>query len=142
MRKILLAIVVATAATLIGGCNADLRSNAINTDITFTVEAFHQTTLDPVVPLLNVMATIPGYADWIIGSETPAPFRYTVQSSKYSAASREVKVTAQLVNPDPNVVLRCSWFASTPSGVRLSGDSAGGEGESRAGAPVTCHYSA
>lgn len=140
MKKVLFATLVAVLALTAAGCNADLRGNAINTNITFTIEAFHQTTLDPVVPLIDVVAVIPGYAAWHVGDETYTPYQFTIRSTQYAAASRQVEITAQLVNPDPNVVLRCTWVAQTPSGVRLSRDSTGGEGESSSGAPVTCKY--
>lgn len=140
MRKILFVTLLAIVAPLMGACAADLRGNAINTDITFTIEAFHQTTMDRVVPLINVVATIDGYAPWEIGHEVPAMFRYTIPSAKFPQAAYRVDVTAQLVEPNPNVVLKCTWTAETPAGSRLSRDSAGGEGESFAGAPVSCKY--
>lgn len=142
MRKILLVTILAIVAQLMGACAADLRGNPVNTDITFTIEAFHQTTLDRVAPLINVTANIDGHAPLEIGRSVPAMFRYTILSAMYPQAANRVDVTAQLVEPNPNVVLRCTWTAQTPAGKRLSRDAAGSEGESYAGAPVSCRYTA
>jgi hypothetical protein len=142
IRQILFLAVLGVLAQLMGACNADMRGNPINTDITFTIEAFHQVTLDPVVPLIDVVASIPGYQPWALARSAPAPHRFTIHSSEFSQAANQVVINAQLAEPNPDVVLRCTWFAQTPSGVRLSRDSAGGEGESYAGAPVRCEYKA
>lgn len=142
MRKVLFAVTLTVLAQLMGACNADLRGNAINTDVTFTVQAFHATTLDPVVPMIEVMATIPGHEPWLMAENVPAPHRFTVYSRDYPQAIYQIDITATLITPNPDVVLRCSWSAQTPSGVRLSRESADGEGESYAGQDVHCKYQA
>jgi len=142
VRKILGTVLAAAVAVVLGACNADMRGNPINTDITFTIEAFHQVTLDSVVPMVDVMVSIPGYQPWLIAHNVPAPYRFTVYSSEYSQAANQTVINAKLVEPNADVVLKCTWSAQTPSGVRLSRDSAGGEGESYAGAPVRCQYTA
>lgn len=142
MRKVLVFAVLGVLAQLMGACNADLRGNPIDTNITFTIEAFHQTTLDPVVPMIDVMVSIPGYQPWLIARNVPAPYRFTIYSAEYPQAANEAVINAKLVEFNSDVVLRCTWSAQTPSGVRLSRDSTGGEGESHAGAPVRCAYAA
>lgn len=141
IKQILFLAVLAVLAQLMGACGVDMRSNPINTDITFTIEAFNQTTLDPAVPLIDVVASIPGYYPWTLARSAPAPHQFTIHSSEFSRAANEVVINAQLVEPNANVVLKCTWSAQTPSGVRLSRD-LGGEGESYAGAPVRCAYQA
>jgi hypothetical protein len=140
MRKIFGTILAATVALTLGACNADLRSNPADTNITFTIEAFHQTILDRVVPLINVTANIEGHVPLEIGREVPAMFRHTILSAMYPQAAEQVEVTAELVEPNPDVVLKCTWMAQTPAGRRYSRDSIGSEGESYAGAPVSCKY--
>jgi len=140
MRKILLVTILAIVAQLMGACATDLRGNRADTTVTFIIEAFHQTTLDRVAPLINVTANIEGFVPLEIGHEVPAIFREIISSAQYPQAANRIDVTAQLVTPDPNVILKCSWVAITPAGKRLSRDSAGGAGESAAGAPVTCKY--
>ena len=142
MRKILLVTTLLVVAQLTAACNADLRSNAYPTSITFTVEGFHQTTLDTVSPLVDVILTVPGHAPELVADDVPVPYRHTVTSSEYSQVQYDAQVTAKLVEPNDNVILRCSWSAQTPFGRRLSRDASDSEGESYAGAPVTCHYAA
>jgi hypothetical protein len=139
MKKLLFVTVLAVAAQLTGACDVPDQSF---TRVTFTINAFHQTTLDPVVPLIDVTATVPGYATWEVADDTSAPYQFTINSLDYTEASESVDITAQPAEPNPDVVLRCTWVASTPAGVRLSRDSTGGEGESHAGQPVNCSYKA
>lgn len=138
MRKILFVTILAVLAQLMGACATSPTSS--RTDVTFTIEAFHEVTMDRVVPLINVVANVDGYAPWEIGHEVSAMFRYTITSAKFPQAAYGIDVTAQLVEPNPDVVLKCTWTAQTPAGRRFSRDSAGGEGESYAGGPVTCKY--
>ncbi len=142
LKRAVSGIVAVVLALLLGACNADLRGNPVNTDITFTVEAFNGTTLDVVVPMLDVMVSIPGHQPWLIAHNVPTPYRFTIYSAEYPQAARDASITAKLVDVNPDVVLRCAWYAQTPSGTRSSQDSEGGEGESSAGAPVTCTYTA
>lgn len=145
MKRLLLAPVV-VMALLLGACNADLRGNPVNTNITFTIEAFHMTTLDPVVPMIDVWVEVPGHERWLNAHNVPAPYRFTVYSAEYPQAAKQVDIVAAFaetedyVDPQLNVALRCTWSAQTPSGVRLSRDSVGGEGESHPGSPLRCKY--
>lgn len=141
MRKILFVTVLAVLAQLMGACAAPFNSTEHrSTDVTFTIEAFHQTTHDRVVPLISTTVYIDGFMPWDAGTRVPAPYRFTVSSRDYPPAEFQVRITAQTVEPNPDVVLRCTWAAQTPAGQRLSRDSSGGEGESYAGAPVDCKY--
>jgi predicted secreted protein len=135
MKKALLAALVAVLA-LTAGCKEPVRRD---TAVTFTIQAYGQLHGDRVVPLIDVVAMIPGYAPWRIGDGVPAPWQGTITSSKYPPAEFEINLVAQLVEPNPDVILKCTWSALTPAGQRLSSDSTGGEGESL-GAPVTCKY--
>lgn len=137
MKKVLLATLVAVLA-LTAGCKE--QPDRHDTAVTFTIQAYNQLHGDRVVPMIDVIATIDGFAPWRIGADTPAPWRGTITSNKYPAAEYEINIIAQLVDPNPDVILTCTWTAETPAGQRLSRDSTGGEGESAPGAPVTCKY--
>lgn len=143
MRKILFVttviIILGVLATLLGACELPSNSNG-STDVTFTVQAFNQKTLDPAVPLINATVFIDGFMPWDAGVRVPAPYKFTVSSRDYPQAEFGIRVVAQVVEPNPDVVLKCTWGAQTPAGARLSRDSSGGEGESYAGAPVDCKY--
>lgn len=143
MRKILfvttIVVILGALAILLGACELPSNSNS-STDVTFTVEAFHQTTRDPVAPLIDVTVFIDGFIPWNVGHHVSAPYKFTISSRDYPPVESEVKVVAQIVEPNPDVVLKCTWGAQTPAGIRLSRDSSGGEGESYAGAPVDCKY--
>jgi hypothetical protein len=143
MRKILfvttVVVILGALAILLGACELPSNSNS-STDVTFTIEAFHQKTGGSVTPLIDATVFIDGFMPWDAGVRVPAPYKFTVSSRDYPPAEFEVKVVAQIVEPNPDVVLKCTWGAQTPAGIRLSRDSSGGEGESYAGAPVDCKY--
>jgi hypothetical protein len=141
MKKLFLALFAFVAALSATACREG-EIDTVHTEITFTINAYHQLTLDPVVPLIDITADIPGFASRTISDNVPAPARFTINSAQYPSASKQVYVVAQLVEPNPDVVLKCTWTAETPGGTRLSRDSSGGEGESYAGGAVECSYKA
>jgi len=145
MRKVLfvttVVVILGVLATLLGACTAPFNSTQRgSTDVTFTIEAFHQTTRGPVMPLIDATVFIDGFMPWDVGHHVSAPYKFTISSRDYPQAEFGIRVVAQVVEPNPDVVLKCTWGAQTPAGIRLSRDSSGGEGESYAGAPVDCTY--
>jgi len=140
MRKLPFLTALAVVAPLMGACAPPGGNRGSGTSITFTIDAYHQTDLDKVVPRLNVVANVDGYVPWNAGHDVPAPYRFTVDSADYPQAKFKINVVAQQIEPSPNVILTCTWSAKTPAGTRLSRDSSGGEGESHAGGPVNCKY--
>lgn len=140
MKKLATLLALIIVVQTLTGCR-DVMPQAVrsNTAVTFTILAVTQPAGDRAVPLISITATIPGFAP-LMFNPTPAPYRFAFDSVVYPAAARQIDVVATLIDPNPNVVLTCTWAAMTPAGERLSRDSVGGEGESELGGPVFCRY--
>lgn len=140
---VVLAVLVFTA-----GCQAPPArggdGTVDNTTVTFTFETWN-TQLRPVEGYeVQLAVTVPGFASINVVDKTT--FSYAVSSAKYPAAAQQINVTATVQAP-PSTLLTCSWTAVTPTGVRTSDRSRGGEGSSSVfagatSATTTCQYQA
>lgn len=111
---------------LLAGCAVLPAPSGDITVVTFTFETF-DTRQQRVSYPVDSTYSMPDVFPMTSGPPHLTPFTFQVSSKEHPSAAREIDVTVHVVAP-PGIVVVCTWSAQTPSGVRSSERSRGGEG--------------
>lgn len=113
------------ALGLLVGCAVVPASAGAATVVTFKLETF-DTTLRPATFPVDYTYHVPDLFP-ASAAGRPTPYTFSVSSKEHAKVATSVEVTAHVVAP-PGTLVVCTWTATTPSGVRSSERSRGGEG--------------